>query len=68
MHYLNFFLKYKLLKDINSKDLLYYEIDEIIEKKPHTHNYEKFYLENLSSTNENNILSLKKGIDNFMNN
>ena len=68
MHHLNFFLKYKLLKDINSKDLLYYEIDEIIEKKPHTHNYEKFYLENLSSTNENNILSLKKGIDNFMNN
>ena len=32
MHHLNFFLKYKLLKDINSKDLLYYEIDEIIEK------------------------------------
>ena len=68
MHHLNFFLKYKLSKDIDSKNLLYYEIDEIIEKKPHTHNYEKFYLENLSSTNENNILTLRKGIDNFMNN
>lgn len=67
MHHLNFFLKYNLVKDVDTKNSLYYEINEMIKKKPHINNYEKFFFENLSSTNEDNLISLKKGIDNFMN-
>jgi hypothetical protein len=68
MHHLNFLLKYKLIKNIDTKNLLYTEIDEIVKKETHFHNYEKFFFENLSSTNKNNIISLRKEIDSFMNN
>ena len=60
MHHLKFLSKYELIKNIESKNLLYDEIDQFIEKKTYFHNYEKFFLENLSSTNKNNIISLKK--------
>ena len=66
MHHLNVLLKYNLFKDIDSKILLYHEIDEIIKKKQF-HNYEKFFSENLSSTNKDNVISLSNGVDDFMN-